>query len=279
MRRTVVDGAGTGLSALLAEAAYPPRATVVALHGGGMTAGYFDCPADPRLSLLALGAALGYTVLAVDRPGYGRSAARYPEGRTLADQAAALHAALDDFARRHPVGAGVFVVAHSFGGKVALTAAADDPKGRLLGLDISGCGHRYAVDPRELPAPGGTWSWSKQWGRPGLYPPGVFRSLEALIAPLPPCEAREAARWPAAFPALARRVRAPVRLTFAEHEAWWRHDERELAGLAAAFGSARVLVDRQPAAGHNISLGTAARAYHLRALAFLEECLAPGGPP
>jgi hypothetical protein len=35
-----------------------------------------------------------------------------------------------------------------------------------------------------------------------------------------------------------------------------------------------VSVERQPAAGHNISLGRAARAYHLRALAFLEDCLA-----
>ncbi|WP_171166108.1 alpha/beta fold hydrolase [Streptomyces sp. I05A-00742] len=267
-------GAGTALSALLAEAAYPPRATVVALHGGGMNAGYFDCPADPGLSLLALGARLGYTVLAVDRPGYGRSAERLPEGQTLAEQAVTLHAALEDFARRHPIGAGIFVVAHSFGGKVALAAAADDPKGRLLGLDISGCGHRYAVDAGELPVPGGAWPWSKQWGRPGLYPPGVFRAVAALTAPLPPREAREAARWPAVFPALARRVRVPVRLTFAEHEAWWRHDEEALADLAAHFTAPRVLIDRQPEAGHNISLGTAARSYHLRALAFLEECVA-----
>ncbi len=57
------------------------RATVVALHGGGMSAGYFDGQAHPDLSLLTLGARLGFTVLAVDRPGYGLSAGSCPAGR------------------------------------------------------------------------------------------------------------------------------------------------------------------------------------------------------
>jgi hypothetical protein len=68
----------------------------------------------------------------------------------------------------------------------------------------------------------------------------------------------------------------PVRLTFAEHESWWRHDRAALTELSAAFRAApRVSVEQQPDAGHNISLGWAARSYHLRALAFLEECLGP----
>ncbi|NEE43926.1 alpha/beta hydrolase, partial [Streptomyces sp. SID8455] len=76
------------LSALLAEPVdMAPRAVLVALHGGGMRAGYFDSRARPGLSLLALGAQLGYTVLAVDRPGYGLSAARLPRGLALEDSA------------------------------------------------------------------------------------------------------------------------------------------------------------------------------------------------
>jgi hypothetical protein len=66
-----------------------------------------------------------------------------------------------------------------------------------------------------------------------------------------------------------------VRLTFAEQELWWHHDEDTVADLAAHFASApSAAVDRQPGAGHNISLGWAARTYHLRAFAFFEECLA-----
>ena len=59
------------MSARVAEAA-EPRAVVVALHGGAVTSGYFDAPG--RASLLRAGAALGFTVIALDRPGYGSSA-------------------------------------------------------------------------------------------------------------------------------------------------------------------------------------------------------------
>ncbi|MGW1669846.1 alpha/beta hydrolase [Streptomyces sp. NPDC002324] len=276
VRRITLDAAGVPLSALLVEPpGGPTRAVVVAVHGGGMNAGYFDCRAHPRQSLLTLGAGLGYTVLAVDRPGYRHSAARFPEGQNLTEQALALRAALRDFASRHDTGAGLFLLAHSYGGKVALTAAADPGPPRLLGVDISGCGHRYAVEPHDLPTTheGGD-RLRRSWGPLRLYPSGTFRESGSIVEPVPARERAELPRWPLLFRTTAPRVRVPVRLTFAEHEAWWRHDDEALTELAAHFtGAPHVTVDRQPAAGHNISLGWAARSYHLRALAFLEDCL------
>ena len=66
----------------------------------------------------------------------------------------------------------------------------------------------------------------------------------------------------------------PVRFTFAEHEVWWQHDQQAGARLRSQLSSApRVVTEHQPDAGHNISLGWMARAYHLRALGFAEECL------
>jgi pimeloyl-ACP methyl ester carboxylesterase len=283
VRRIALDAAGLTLSALLAEPMRgAPRATVVALHGGGMSAGYFDGRTHPGQSLLNLGARLGYTVLALDRPGYGASAGVLPEGQCLAEQSDSLHAALDDLARRHDTGAGFFLLAHSYGGKLALTAAArdDDPVRRdaqrgLLGLDVSGLGHRYAVPPGELPDEHGHGHWTRNWGKLRLYPPGTFRDSNALVAPMPVREREEALRWPETFTSLAARIHVPVRLTFAEYEGYWGHDDDTLAALRGEFGGApRVLVDRLPGAGHNISLGWAARSYHLRALGFLEECLA-----
>ncbi len=47
---------------------------IVAVHGGATSAAYFDCPGHPELSLLRAAAADGYTVIALDRPGYGASA-------------------------------------------------------------------------------------------------------------------------------------------------------------------------------------------------------------
>ncbi|TLQ45858.1 alpha/beta hydrolase [Streptomyces marianii] len=279
VRRITLDADGLPLSALLAVPAGTPRATVVALHGGGMNAGYFDGQATPDLSLLTLGARLGYTVLALDRPGYGASAERLPEGQTLAEQAATLSAALGGFTSVHPHGAGLFLLAHSYGGKLALTAAARAVHDRLLGLDISGCGHRYDVAPEELPDEGAHGSRRLNWGPLGLYPPETFTTAASVVAGMPVRERTEAARWPEEFPTVAAGVRVPVRLTFAEYEAWWRHDEEAVSELTAQLAAPRIVVDRLPRAGHNISLGWAARAYHLRALGFLEECLqsADGG--
>ncbi|MGW0909671.1 alpha/beta hydrolase [Streptomyces sp. NPDC002853] len=275
VRRIALEGAGVTLSALLAEAPHhPPRATIVALHGGGMSAGYFDGQAHPDLSLLTLAASLGYNVLSVDRPGYGTSAAQLPEGQTLVEQSATLYAALKHYATQYETGAGYFVLAHSYGGKLALTAAADEQGAALIGLDISGCGHQYAVGPDDLPGARGHGRWSLTWGALRYYPPNTFLSSASLVAPMPAREGREAALWPDTFPDVAARVRVPVRLTFAAHEAWWRHDETAVADLTARLASPRVVIDRVPEAGHNISLGWAARSYHLKALAFLEECLA-----
>ncbi|SCK52532.1 Lysophospholipase [Streptomyces sp. ScaeMP-e48] len=285
IRAITLHAAGLTLSALLAEPVdAAPRAVLVALHGGGMRAGYFDSRARPGLSLLALGAQLGYTVLAVDRPGYGLSAARLPRGLALEDSAPVLRAALADFSARYATGAGLFLVAHSYGGKLALAAAdaSGGPSGdaaadafgdALIGLDISGLGNRLAVAPHQLPGPGGQGEWRKHWGALRLYPPDAFRLGQALLSPVPEIEAAQGPLWPERYPELAARVRVPVRFTFAEQEQWWRHDEEAVAELTRPFASAPVRVDHQPDAGHNISLGWAARTYHLRVCGFLEECL------
>ncbi|MEU3750672.1 MULTISPECIES: alpha/beta hydrolase [Streptomyces] len=274
IREITLDAGGVPISALLAEpATQPPRAVVVAIHGGGMRAGYFDSRSRPGLSLLALGAELGYTVLAVDRPGYGLSLAQLPDGQGVIDQAVTLHAALADFAATRDIGAGFFLVAHSNGGKLALAAAADERGGDLIGLDISGLGNRLAVAPHQLPGTGRHGDWRRHWGALRLYPPDAFRLGRALICPVPAAEAQQGPLWPELYPGIAALVRVPVRFTFAEQEQWWLFDEEAIAALRRPLSGAKTTVDLQPDAGHNISLGWAARTYHLRALGFLEECL------
>ncbi|KIA66745.1 alpha/beta hydrolase [Nocardia vulneris] len=279
VRSVMLDGAGITLSALLNRPDEAPRATIVALHGAGMNASYFDGQATAEVSLLTLGARLGYAVLAVDRPGYGRSTAQLPDGQTQAAQVRTLRHALTGFAAEHDIGAGFFLLAHSFGGMVALRLATETfGSARLLGVDISGCGHRYASrlfqlgDARRRALRG--------WGPPRLYPPATFRTSSTVVAPTPTLELAEAARWPVVFPRLAARVAVPVRCTFAEHEALWRHDPNTVRDMAARFtGAPSVAVERQSGAGHNISLSWAARSYHLRALGFLEDCLHPVDAP
>lgn len=262
---------GGRLSALLAEPVEPPpRATILALHGAGMSAGYFDAQAMPDLSLCTLAAEHGYRVVAVDRPGYGGSAAGFPNGQALADQVRTVRRVLREVTEHVDPGAGVLLLGHSFGGKVALGVAAEEPG--LLGADVSGCGHRYA--PAEVPLDGSARMMRHSWGPLRHYPPGTFQRCGSIVGPVPTLELREARRWPGVFDDVVPRIRVPVRFTFADHESWWRHDPAALAELRSRpVRSPLVLVCRQADAGHNISLGLTARDYHLGVLGFLRMCL------
>lgn len=277
VRPVAVDGGAIALSGLLAEPEGTPRALVVALHGGGMTAAYFHGSAHPDLSLLDLGAQLGFAVLAVDRPGYGATRSALPEGQTLVDQAATLHDALDTYASQHDTGAGVFVLGHSYGLKVALHMAAGERANRLLGIDGSGAVWRYepSLDPGRPPrVEDGRSARSLFWGADDLYPPGTFARGNRPSAPVPLIEQQQSQHWPELLPDIASDVRVPYRFTVAEHEVWWLHDDAALAEYRALFtATPRMIVRRQPAAGHNISLGWSARPYHLGAFAFAEECI------
>ena len=121
-RAVVVDG--IPMSALMSEAPRP-RAVVVALHGGAVTSGYFDSPVSPRLSLLTAGAALGFTVIALDRPGYGASAPYTERMPTVASRVGLAYATIESFLAGRPRGAGVFLMGHSMGCVLAVQMTAD----------------------------------------------------------------------------------------------------------------------------------------------------------
>lgn len=137
-RELLVDSGGATLSGIVAEPAGAPRALIVAVHGAGTHAGYFDATTAPGLSLLELGSSLGFTVWAPDRPGIGASADLPDEEVVLFPQAALLLDAIDAFTFEHGCGAGIFLVGHSYGLKVALTMAADQRGREVLGIDGSG---------------------------------------------------------------------------------------------------------------------------------------------
>nr|WP_078603365.1 MULTISPECIES: alpha/beta hydrolase [unclassified Streptomyces] len=275
VRPVTLDANGITLSGLLSEPAQdPPRAVIVALHGGGVNAGYFDGQAHPDVSLLTLGAGLGYTVLALDRPGYGASAAGLPGGQRLSAQATTVRAAIAAFTAAHASGAGTLVLGHSFGAKVAFAVAADWHAPALLGVDVSGCGRRLAVPAGRLDPDRSEGLRHRNWGPLNLYPPDTFRMSRTVVATMPAQEFSTVAGWMRLSAGILPRVRVPVRLTFAQHESWWGREDDDVADLMGHLSAApRIVVDHLPHAGHNISLGWAARAYHLKALAFAEECL------
>ncbi|MDT7740653.1 MAG: hypothetical protein QOK09_4022, partial [Mycobacterium sp.] len=76
------------------------------------------------------------------------------------------------------------------------------------------------------------------------------------------------------FPAIAPAVRVPVQFSVAEHEKVWQSDPPALTEIASLFSSApRFQINEQPGAGHNISLGHTAAAYHSTVLSFADECV------
>lgn len=286
-----VNVAGVPMSALVA-AVGQPRAVVVALHGGAVTSAYWDSRVADGLSLLSAGAALGFTVIALDRPGYGASAGSVraagsagAAGRiaTASDRVDLAYGAIDALLAGRSRGAGVFLLGHSMGCVLAVQMAADPRGAGLLGLEIAGIGVRPHPGARSFMraltegSPGvddGAGRGNLRdllWTPAQLYPDEAEAALELSASPR--YEGGDVRALSDAFPSLAARVRIPVRYTLGDHERVWSNGPTALAGIAALFsGSPRVVTAEQSAAGHNLSLGRSALAYHLSVLAFAEEC-------
>jgi pimeloyl-ACP methyl ester carboxylesterase len=276
-RLVIVDG--VPMSALVAEAS-DPRAVIVAIHGGGTTALYFDCPGHPELSLLRGGAAHGYTVVAIDRPGYGSSAA-YPDAVAEPEQRVRLaYGAVDKILNEKPRGAGLFLMAHSGGCELAMRMATDERRTDLIGMELAGTGRRYHPAAREIlktatreHRPSGMRELL--WHPTELYPPEMLRG--ATVYPgAPPYEDKMVSNWARQdFPALAPEVRIPVQFSIAEHEKVWQCDAAAQTEMTSMFANApKFQINEQPGAGHNISVGHTAAAYHATVFGFADDCVA-----
>jgi pimeloyl-ACP methyl ester carboxylesterase len=274
-RIVMVDGVPmSGLVAAVDE----PRAVIVAVHGGATSAAYFDCPGNPRLSLLRLAAAQGYSAIALDRPGYGASALYADEMADPDRRVALTYGAVDKIMADGRRGAGVFLVAHSAGCELALRMAAADGS-NVIGLELAGTGLRYHPDAQAVikeatvtSRPAGLRDLL--WQPTDLYPPEVLTG--ALSAPGVAYEAGVTASWARRdFAELAARVRVPVEFSVADHESVWESTPEALSVITALFTSSpRIVVNEMADSGHNLSVGRSAGEYHHRVLSFVAECAA-----
>jgi pimeloyl-ACP methyl ester carboxylesterase len=255
---------GTGLTVVVAEPQRQARMTLYALHGGGLNGSYWDCASDPDLSLVRLAVSLGYRVVYPDRPGYRANRDRWPDGLPPDDEAA-LHV---ETIRSCWGEAPVVLVGHSAGAMVSLHAAALVAWPGLRGVDYSGVGIQLDPRPDE-----DARSRVRFWGPAELYPPGTFESGVRPTEPTIAHDGESARRWGERFSSIASMVRVPVRVTFADHERWWGGVHHVLAAVAQGYTrSVEVQTSVEYGAGHNLSVGYAARSYHLGVLAFAERC-------
>ncbi len=284
-RLVIVDG--VPMSALVAEAP-SPRAVIVAIHGGGTTALYFDCPGHPELSLLRAGAQHGYTVVALDRPGYGSSAA-YPDAVAQPEQRVRLaYGAVDRMLGERPRGAGLFLMGHSGGCELALRMAADgsaEQRTDLLGIELAGTGRHYHPAAREILKTATRGAPPVRHARAAVASDRTVSTRSAQRRNgLSRCAALRRPRWCRTGPArtsrqLAPGVRVPVQFSIAEHEKVWLSDAPALAEIASLFANAASFqVNEQPGAGHNISLGHTAAAYHSTVFSFFDSCCSAQTP-
>jgi pimeloyl-ACP methyl ester carboxylesterase len=274
----VVDVDGIPSSGLLIEAENP-RAVIVALHGGAASAPYFDCPGHPDLSMMRVAAALGFTVLALDRPGYRASKPHDGEFGTAESRVDFLHGARAAHLADRPRGAGTFFWAHSVGCELALRCTAEDIDSDILGIEIAGTGIEYTTESSEvLGGPGRADSNRVRdliW-RPEHFYPAELIGGGTIASGAAKYEYSMIKRWATTdFPEVAAHIRVPVHYTAAEHEHVWRTDQAALEAIRGLFAAApRVQIERQLGIGHQLGLGYMARAYHTRVLTFFEECIA-----
>ncbi|WP_218834795.1 alpha/beta hydrolase [Rhodococcus sp. ACS1] len=278
----VVDAEELQLSGRIAGPRTVTRGLIIALHGGTYDSCYYDMGPD---SLLGLGALLGYTVVALDRPGYGATAGIDPTLLSFAAQTRILSAAVDSIATKVAPTTQAVIVGHSIGGMLALCVASNTTD-LVHGVEISGLGEVWQPGLREmwesmidnaptLSLPADSHA-QVMFGPAGTFSAEQVTQNSNLLRPLPMPELIDVVGWSDLVPAVARTIKMPVSLTFAEHDNIWRSDVQARETMRARFTSTPdIRVDLQAGVGHSIELHHRARAYCLRRLAFVEECLTP----
>lgn len=285
-----LNAGGTELSGIHAPAQGKPRALIFGIHGGSYTSHYFNYRSQRGATLFDLAPLLGYAVVAIDRPGYGKASDLLLDFDTQAPLLA--QAASSALARFAPGSAGVFVVGHSIGGMLATLLAAHHPMPELLGLDVSGAGlvdgnpevsaMLRKISAQTTPSTRSTKEarTARMFGPAWSYDPAVADEDYEASPPSRPHEIREAVAWGERVPEVAPRVRVPLRLTLAEFDAIWKATPEIMARLGALHSAAPLVETAvQAGSGHCNHLHRVSRAYNLRTLAFADDCIARRARP
>lgn len=282
-RPVSIDAGNVQLSGRFLPATHgQPRALLVALHGGTYSSKYFDTAPS---QLLELCASLGYSILALDRPGYGTATSVPQDQLSFDGQVPILRQALseiwDDYGQES---AGMFLIGHSIGGMISLLLAADKPHERLLGLNMTGSGAIYQTQTSAAfatlmnDAPAVRMEQpikvAVMYGPSWSYPEELAELDPERDVPCPMPEFREAQKWGERLPHVAAEVQVPVQFIVPEYDGIWRGDPEALRHVAAMFTSAPFVdVGMQRMIGHSAELHSLARAFYMKILAFVEECI------
>jgi pimeloyl-ACP methyl ester carboxylesterase len=282
--RTTVDG--YTVAATLHHAGTPHLGSplLVALPGGTFTSEYFCIAGSPTGSFVDIATRNGFSVLRMDRPGYGASDLLPEDENTFVRQAELLDSAiscmLDDCAADT-----VVLVGHSIGGIVALEIAARQPHWRLTGVAISGMGAAIpaggaAEQLGALPF-SGVVDLPLEEREPLWYGPASSVSADAVVsarasfAPAPMIELKSAPKWAAQrLDETALAITVPVHHTLAEFDALWDASPRARDLFLAKFSpTLPVHSEIMAGVGHCIDHHLLGAAMHYNQLAFAHQCM------
>ena len=269
------------MSALVAEAPRP-RAVIVALHGGATHRGVLRLPRPSAVVTAARSAAaLGFTVVALDRPGLRRIGAvprrdRRPGAARRAGVRRGRQDPRRDAAWRRAVPARATPRAANWPcGWPSTTGAGDVSVSSWRAPDCGTADAAKAIIERgDRHVASGRAAGSAVAAHRPLSRRGADR--QHCRRPGAAYEAEVTANWPRRdFPALAARVRVPVEFSVAEHESVWESDPEALAAIAALFtASPRVRRQRNGRQRTQSQRRPDRRGVSPKVLSFVEECVA-----
>src|SRR5690349_8396283 len=214
------------LSGVYAKPASAPRALIVALHGGALSAAIFNDTIPGEAGFLDTAASLGYAVLALDRPGYGASQHIAADLISFDGQIALLRLALTAAWEQYGAdSAGIVLLGQSFGGLIALGLAASQPDVPLLGVSTHGTGLQWLPGALQrfqsllTEAPFVQLPFNENARSLGPANSWVHEARECLKqsrAPMPMAELHEVLRFPEHLRQISAQVRVPVQMTLGE---------------------------------------------------------------
>jgi pimeloyl-ACP methyl ester carboxylesterase len=249
---------------------------LVCIPGGSYNSHYFDVKGH---SLLAAAHDQGFSIVALDRPGYQGSDPLQGE-ITYAKNAQVLNAAVAELWKQYSDSAtGVVLIGHSMGGAIAIHMAGQQHSWPLRGISATSI-HTDAPEQvtqawNSIPADA-TIPFSKEqriqfmYGPAGTWDPQVVDDAEVSTDPIPVAELLEVVgSWTTDFARLASEVTVPVHYALAEHEGLWISTDEGVQAFAAEFtASPSVTAERVSASGHNLDHHHISAEFHDRQLAF-----------
>lgn len=250
---------------------------IIAIHGGGCHAGYFDIPG---YSLLDRAHTQGHDVIALNRPGYGGSTPLPEDAETLQNNADRLNRGLAALWQVRAGGyPGIVLIGHSIGAAITMIIAAEPREWPLLGIAISGAMATLSSPAAQAWAHLPRTGWVERpaesrdplsFGDPGSYAPEAVVLSHAANARSACLEGYDIAfEWPRHYRDITGAVDVPVHMRQAECDALWVVTPVELDAYAASFSRAPS-IDAAiiPQVGHCIDHHLVGPQFHDEQLAF-----------